>query len=191
MSWALQYLTKKRKWDLDVTVSLSKNIKYKTRLILSWNAKDKAWVRLVTNVSSALMTLSHVSLAYQLRWQIELLFKEFKSHSSLRKFQTNNKNIAAGLIWAALIASFMKRFLSHTCQYFLPGEVVSTQKMAKIGHRFLRRLIEAAANGIAAVLDQVSKMVIYVRENCLRSRIKRDEERGRSRLSVNPVTCEA
>jgi hypothetical protein len=191
LSWVIYQLEKRKVWDLSVEFSLAKGVKYKARLILRWNQKAKEWVRLVTNVGCSDMTPLQVLSGYRLRWQIELLFKEFKSHSSLKKFQTNNREIVTGLIWGSLLASFLKRFLSHACQSTMSGQAVSTQKMAKIGHRFLRRILVAAEQGREALCVEVSRMIAFVRTSCLRSRPKRDQERGRALLNVQPVVCGA
>lgn len=191
LSWVASRLKKSKKWDLDAEFILAEGVRYPARLILRWNPKTKAWIRLVCNVPRLEMSASNILSAYRLRWQVELLFKEFKSHSSLRKFQTNNKNIATGLIWASLLASFLKRFLSHTCQVMLPGSVVSTQKMAKKGHRFLRRIIAVVGQGQEELFRELQRLVDFVRVNCMRSRSKRDKERGRAFLNVSPVGSEA
>ena len=49
---------------------------------------------------------------YRCRWQIELLFKELKSHNRLKAFATRQKAIAEGLIWASLLALLVKRRLA-------------------------------------------------------------------------------
>ena len=187
LSWVLSHLKKKRIWDLDVVFLLANGVRYPARLVLRWSFAANAWVRLVTNVARSVMIGAQVMSAYRLRWQIELLFKEFKSHSCLKKFQTNNRNIATGLIWASLLASFLKRFLSHTCQAAMSGQMVSTQKMAKVGHRFIRRIIAATQISLASVRDEILQMISFARQNCLRSRPKRDREEGRSFLKLCPA----
>ena len=105
--------------------------------------------------------------------------------------QTNDKKIVTGLIWASLLASFLKRFLSHTCQAAMAGQMVSAQKMAKVGHRFLRRIIAATQVSLASVCDKIMQMIAFARRNCLRSRPKRDREEGRSLLKLCPAIQEA
>jgi hypothetical protein len=51
-----------------------------------------------------------VCLAYYLRWQVELLLKEWKSYANLRAFDTANPDIVEGLIWASIIAAALKGF---------------------------------------------------------------------------------
>src|SRR5262249_44682075 len=70
-------------------------------------------------------SLDLVSRLYRFRWQIELLFKEWKSYANLHKFDTGNEHIAAGLIWASLCAAVLKRFLAHAAQ-IVGGKPIST-----------------------------------------------------------------
>jgi hypothetical protein len=60
---------------------------------------------------------------------MELLFKEWKSYANLHAFDTANPAIVAGLIWAAIAAAALKRFLAYMTQ--LLAEVsISTRKVA-------------------------------------------------------------
>ena len=86
-----------------------------------------------------------VGQLYRLRWQVELMFKEWKSYANLHAFDTNNAGIAQGLIWTAISASILKRYLGQMTQA-LRGVEVSTRKAAMCARhglgglfRFLRR----------------------------------------------------
>ncbi|ETS29709.1 transposase family protein [Photorhabdus khanii NC19] len=63
---------------------------------------------------------------YRCRWQVELLFRELKSHTHWTSFATGQKAIAEGLIWASLLALIVRRSLARR---FLPS--VSFLKAAK------------------------------------------------------------
>jgi hypothetical protein len=65
-------------------------------------------------------------LLYRTHWQIELLFKELKSHTNLRKFNTEQKAIVEGLILASLLTLLLKRFIVNSAE---PG--LSLFKAAK------------------------------------------------------------
>ena len=64
-----------------------------------------------------------VAKAYRLRWQVELLFKEWKSYANLHAFDTQNAAIVEGLIWAAISATALKRFLANTAQVVAGVEI--------------------------------------------------------------------
>ena len=52
---------------------------------------------------------------------MELLFKEWKSYANLHAFDTANPAIVEGLIWAAIAAAVLKRFLAYMTQLLAGG----------------------------------------------------------------------
>ena len=102
---------------------------FSARLIASWNRSKRECRFLVINLPRSRYRAKAVDQAYRLRWQIELLFKEWKSYANLHAFNTANPAIAEGLVWAAIGAAAMKRYLAHLTQV-LQGVQVSTRKVA-------------------------------------------------------------
>ena len=87
------------------------------RLVIHPNLKKGAAPRyLITNLDADSFSAEHISDAYRLRWQVELLFKEWKSYANLRAFDTANPYIAEGLIWAALCAATLNRYCAHATE---------------------------------------------------------------------------
>jgi len=64
-------------------------------------------------------TIHIICLGYKLRWQVELLFTEWKSYTNLHKFDTEKETISEALIWASLSSSAIKRFLAHAAEHLL------------------------------------------------------------------------
>jgi len=86
---------------------------------------------LVNDLPASDFPPAYIGLAYRLRWQIELIFKEWKSYANLHRFSTTNPYIAEGLVWASIATALLKRFLAKAAQ--MVGKVaVSTMKAAKI-----------------------------------------------------------
>lgn len=153
------------------------------RLVVSRRAKETVY--LWTNLPSNAFPPQTVLLAYRLRWQIELLFKEWKSYANLHAFVTRDPNIAEGLIWASLCAAVLKRFLAQAAQNV--GRVaVSTRKAAMIlGHRLvelLRQVSLAGEQPLTAFKEILDSLVLSGK----RSHPKRERRIGRLQLSLRP-----
>ncbi|MBQ1784410.1 MAG: transposase, partial [Gammaproteobacteria bacterium] len=65
-----------------------------------------------------------------MRWQVELLFKELKSHTNLHRFATRQEGLVKGLIWASLLALVVKRFVLQQAQQQTGAGPLSFLKMA-------------------------------------------------------------
>jgi len=99
------------------------------RLSVSWNCYHKTFCYLLTNLPAPRYTLEMICRAYKWRWQVELLFKEWKSYANLHAFDTENPAIVEGLIWTAIAAAALKRFLAHMTQLIVQVPM-STRKVA-------------------------------------------------------------
>src|SRR6267378_2275303 len=86
------------------------------RLIISWNRRTKSFCYFLTNLPPKRYPIEVICRAYKWRWQVELLFKEWKSYANLHAFDTEKPAIVEGLIWAAIAAAALKRFLAHMTQ---------------------------------------------------------------------------
>jgi Transposase DDE domain len=156
-------------------------------LIVSWNPQTKCFDYLLTNLSQDRHTISMICLAYKLRWQVELLFKEWKSHNNLHRFDTEKETIAESLIWASLAASSMKRFLAHAAEHLLEV-VISTRKAAMPSAYALPDLFRALRHGDGPWYRRTfSAMMRYLGRNAKRAHPKRDTRTGRSRLGLKSV----
>ena len=131
--------------DLDVTWGTGAKA-MEGRIVAHWNAEQGRYTWLVTNLSRTRMTGEQVGQVYRLRWQVELLFKEWKSYANLHAFDTKNASIAQGLIWTAVAASVLKRYLGQMTQA-LRGVEVSTRKVAMCARHGLGDVFRVLALG--------------------------------------------
>lgn len=69
---------------------------HQVRVIRFWHKESQRYLSWMTNLTAEQFTAEQVMKLYRLRWQIELLFKEWKSHNNLRKFNTRQRHLAAG-----------------------------------------------------------------------------------------------
>jgi Transposase DDE domain len=156
------------------------------RLIVSWNRRQKAFCSLLTNLPAPRYTLEMICRAYKWRWQVELLFKEWKSYANLHAFDTENPAIVEGLIWTAIAAAALKRFLAHMTQ-LLVEVPMSTRKVAMCARHVLGDLVEALKSGDGAGLYAALEAAItYLACHARRAHPKRDRQTGRSQLGLEP-----
>ena len=148
------------------------------RLIGSWNPQKKCFDYLLTNLPQDRYTLSMICLAYKLRWQVELLFKEWKSYTNLHKFDTEKETISEALIWASLAASAIKRFLAHATEQLLEV-VISTRKASMPSAYELPELFRALRYGDGPWYRRAfESMIAYLGKNAKRAHPKRDDRTG-------------
>jgi len=156
------------------------------RLILSWNPRTKSFCSFLTNLPAKRYPLEVICRAYKWRWQVELLFKEWKSYANLHAWDTANPALVEGLIWAAIAAAALKRFLAHMTQ--LLAEVpMSTRKVAMCAMHVLGDLIEALKRGdVVGLYAALEAAIIYLARHAQRAHPKRDRQTGRAQLGLEP-----
>jgi hypothetical protein len=160
---------------------------FRVRLIVSWNPQTKCFDYLLTNLPKDIYTISMICLGYKLRWQVELLFKEWKSYTNLHRFDTEKETISEALIWASLTASAMKRFLAHAAEHLLEV-MISTRKASMPSAYGLPELFRALRYGDGPWYRHAFKaMIEYLGKNAKRAHPKRDDRTGRSRLGLKPI----
>jgi hypothetical protein len=118
-----------------------------------------------------------VNVLYRLRWQVELLFKEWKSHANLHKFDTAKAPIAEGLIWASLLAATLKRAITHAAERACGAEL-STQRAACSAKYFLGAIL-AALIECKQLLNNIRAAFAFLSRNALRAHPERDRKTGR------------
>jgi hypothetical protein len=160
---------------------------FRLRLIVIWNKKTQCFIYLLTNLPEERYDIEKVCLIYKLRWQVELLFKQWKSYANLHAFDTTNEDIAEALIWASLAAAAVKRFLAHATEHLLEV-VISTHKAAMSRAYLLPELFRALCHGDGPWLRRAFEALIrYLGVNAKRAHPRRDERTGRSRLGLKPI----
>lgn len=165
------------------------------RLVLIWNEQTRDHMMLVTDLPRREFRAKSIRCLYRLRWQVELLFKEWKSYANLKPYCTRKAPIAEGLIWAALCAALLKRFLAHAAQAVSSGTEVSTRIAAMSLAHHLPRLLDALLLG-RSLRGPLDDLLRFLASACRRAHPTRDRMRGRlesglrpTRLSARLATC--
>jgi hypothetical protein len=157
------------------------------RLVISWNRRTKSFCYLLTNLSPQRYPLDTICRAYKWRWQVELLFKEWKSYANLHAFDTTNPALVEGLMWIAIAAAALKRFLAHMTQ-LLTAVPMSTRKVAMCALHVLGNLVEALKSGdVAGLYAALEAAITYLACHAQRAHPKRDRQTGRSQLGLAPL----
>ena len=156
------------------------------RLLAIWNPLRKHHTLLVTNLNPEAFSMEAVGTLYRLRWQVEHVFKDYKSYANLHGFCTGKAPIAEGLVWASLAAAFLKRFLAHSAQMaFLEAET-STRRAASALVHHLPKLIATLMGG-RGVVAALRELLTFVNNNARRAHPDRDRETGRLQTGLVPV----
>ena len=178
-------LSKDEMVDLDVVWGKGPEA-FQARVVARWNPQEGHYTWLVTNLARDRYTAQAVGQLYRLRWQVELMFKEWKSYANLHAFDTNNAGIAEGLIWTAIAASILKRYLGQMTQA-LRGVEVSTRKAAMCARHGLGELFRVLATETGrGLLPVLGRLVDYLASNAARAHPKRDRKRGRLQFGLEP-----
>jgi hypothetical protein len=157
------------------------------RLVISWNPRTKSFCYFLTNLPAKRYPLEVICRAYKWRWQVELLFKEWKSYANLHAFDTTKVAIVEGLIWTSIAAAALKRFLAHMTQH-LAEVPISTRKVAMCAMHVLGNIVEALKHGeVAGLYAALEAAITYLTCHAQRAHPTRDRHIGRSQLGLEPL----
>ena len=187
LSEVLRKAPRSEKMDMDVCWEKNGEIERPSRLVACYNSANSQWVRLMTNLLREDFSTDDILVAYRLRWQIELLFKELKSHANLHRFVTRKATIAEGLIWASLSAAVLKRFLANSCQAAVGLAAISTRRASMCGDVILGALMASVRNNMRFLGAALVKIFGYLAHNARRANPARDKATGRLQLGLQPV----
>src|SRR6266568_3397931 len=120
------------------------------------------------------------------RQRVELVFKEWKSYANLHAFDTENPAIVEGLIWTAIAAAALKRFLAHMTQ-LLVEVPMSTRKVAMCALHVLGDIVRALQHGdVTELYAALEAAITYLSCHAQRAHPKRDRQTGRAQLGLEP-----
>ena len=88
------------------------NAKKKGRTLSAEASEWLQWSIYITNVPTTMLTLSQITLIYTLRWQIELLFKLWKSEAKLDRIAGTHSNRILCEIYAKLIGMVLFQYIT-------------------------------------------------------------------------------
>jgi len=118
------------------------------------------WLIFVTNVPAVMLSIEQVALLYRVRWQIELVFKLWKSYCALDRIQALRRERVLFELYAKMIGIVLTQFLvgplrmPHGCW---ANREISFFKVRDIFQRFALDLICSLRNfdDLCAVLTKL------------------------------------
>ena len=142
------------------------------------------WTLFVTNAPDTLMNLQHVYDFYRMRWQIELIFKLWKSYGGLNSILAWRKERVLTELYAKLIGIVLLHFLLAPLR--IPDEVwakreVSNVRFHQILARFARSFKQALAS-LMALAKTLDEFVLHVQRFALKQK-RRQQPNAYSQLA--------
>lgn len=122
-------------------VSLRKRKREPNAVALQWCE----WNLLVTNAPEEIMSASEAIILYRARWQVELLFKRWKSIGQIDLLDGRNDAETMVRLWSRLIGGLLQHWLTISCVWY-HGASSSLFQVA-------RRVREVANDLIRAILE--------------------------------------
>jgi Transposase DDE domain len=176
--------------SVDVAIEWGKgNETYRGRLVALYkrgSRNQKTFVYLHTNLERREFSALEVGKLYRLRWQIELLFKECKSHANLHRFDTEMPAIAEGLIWASILTVIFKRAITHAAQLAI-GIELSTQRAASCAKHVLDGILRGLLKSAPALVAAIECACVFLSANSRRAHPQRDRRTGRLSSGLIPI----
>lgn len=87
----------------------------KLRRVVIYVEEEKTTIELITNNFS--WTAETISKLYRSRWQIEIFFKEIKTHLKIKTFVGTSANAVEIQIWTALITILILRYMKMKAKF--------------------------------------------------------------------------
>jgi hypothetical protein len=125
------------------------------------------WTILITNVPIAMMSAPEAVVLYRARWQIELLFKRWKSLGLVAQLQGSTTVRQMVKVWARLLAVLVQHWLTVDTVWGDPTK--SLNKVCRVIRTFVARLA-AALHSITDLQRVLDELRTIVNKTCRRNK---------------------
>lgn len=123
-----------------------------------------SWTFFVTNVPADMLSIEQIAVLYRVRWQIELVFKLWKSHCGLRHVAGFRRERILVELYAKMIGVVLTHFLIAPLrmpQGAWTNREISPVKVRKIFQRFARDLNRCLGSS-TRFQDVLSEMLMHI-----------------------------
>ncbi|HSF34091.1 MAG TPA: hypothetical protein VLK82_27005 [Candidatus Tectomicrobia bacterium] len=157
------------------------------RLLSSWNRQTTACCDLWTTLPAQRYPLDVSYRAYKWRGPVEVLLKAWQSSAPLHACDTENPALVEGLMWTAIAAAALTRFLAHMTQRLLEVPM-ATRKVARCAVHVVGRMRQALQTGaVPGLSDAIEAAIMSLACHAQRAHPKRDRHTGRAQLGLEPL----
>lgn len=118
------------------------------------------WEFMVTNLSEEQLSVEEAIVLYRARWQIELLFKRWKSHGLIAKMDGCNDIVKMTKFWIRLCAALIQHWLTVATAWS-QTHCLSFDKIARRIRDFVREIATqlSTSGDLKAVLNDICRTV--------------------------------
>lgn len=160
---------------------LEKDARRRGRPVSQRQREWTAWTILVTNLPAETFTWEEICVLYRVRWQIELLFKLWKSYNQIDKSASQNPDRILAELFAKMLGAVVQHWLLLTTVWSYGDR--SLPKAVEILRSFVQNIALALSHRgrLAAVLTQMRE--------CFRTTCKMNKRRNKPstyQLLMNP-----
>jgi hypothetical protein len=125
------------------------------------------WMILVTNVPADKLTVEEVIILYRARWQIELLFKRWKSQDLVATLSGSTDARQMIRVWARLLAALVQHWLVVASSWGDPTK--SWAKVSETIRDFAKSLLKAM-HDLLELEQVIAELCKIVGKNCKRDK---------------------
>lgn len=139
------------------------------------------WSILVTSVPAELLTPPEAAILYRARWQIELLFKRWKSQGLVDALQGSTETRKMVGVWARLLACVLQHWLLVATTW---GDIRISLDKAGQALRDSANRLAASLHSRGTLLELLAELTKSIKKTCQRNRRKKA---GTFELLNNPA----
>lgn len=165
-------LLKRQLLDVEVEV-LVKRRRYKGkttrttrtfRMVLVLDEETKQYHSYLTNIPIGVLNGKDIACLYSSRWEIELVFKEFKEVYRLDEIQSKNPNVIKCLIWVSILTFICSRQLLRLVRKHNPAKahLYTHLQWAKAFAQNAYGILKAVLNNKDLEMDMITYFSILV-----------------------------
>lgn len=120
------------------------------RLVAVLNEETGKYHVYLTNISPDVLKAEDIAALYAARWEVELLFKECKSHYAFAEVKTENPRVVEALVWAGIVTLLVSRSVYRVVTQYYASDPEMLKRFTQL--RWAAVFAENAADLLAALL---------------------------------------